>query len=118
MSEQTQLDEPSSEVIPAYRSVARSISERILNGELPVGSTLPSEAALAQALGINRSTVREAIRVLEEGGMLRRRPGGKRLFVSVPRHSEVASRMKAAMVLQEMSFLERVDQAIRRSAAS
>jgi|AmaraimetFIIA100_FD_contig_81_1957146_length_1182_multi_3_in_0_out_0_2 DNA-binding FadR family transcriptional regulator len=106
MSEQTQLDAPLSETIPAYRSVARSISERILNGELPVGSTLPSEAALAQALGINRSTVREAIRVLEESGMLRRRPGGKRLFVSAPRHSEVASRMKAAMVLQEMSFLE------------
>ena len=106
MSDQTQLDSPSSETIPAYRSVARSISERILNGELPVGSPLPSEAALAQALRINRSTVREAIRALEEGGMLRRRPGGKRLFVSAPRHSEVANRMKAAMVLQEMSFLE------------
>src|SRR5581483_1166881 len=106
MSEQTQLDVPSAETVPAYRSVARSISARILNGELPVGSTLPSETTLAQAFGINRSTVREAIRVLEESGMLRRRPGGKRLFVSAPRHSELASRMKAAMVLHEMSFLE------------
>jgi DNA-binding FadR family transcriptional regulator len=106
MSEQTELDAPLSEPMPVYRSVARSIGERILSGELPIGSTLPSETALAQALGINRSTVREAIRVLEEGGMLRRRPGGKRLFVSAPRHSEVAIRMKAAMVLQEMSFLE------------
>ena len=51
--------------------------------------------------------MREAIRVLEEKGMLRRRPGGKRLFVSAPRDAEVAvRRMKAAMVLQEMSFLE------------
>ncbi len=106
MSEQIQLDVQSNEAIPAYRSVARSISERILNGALPVGSALPSESALAQTLGVNRSTVREAIRVLEESGMLRRRPGGKRLFVSAPRHAEVASRMKAAMVLQEMSFLE------------
>ena len=38
--------------------------------------------------------------------MLRRRPGGKRLFVSAPSDTEVATRVKAAMVLQEMSFLE------------
>lgn len=106
MSEQVQLDVPPPGTIPAYRSVARTISERILNGTLPIGSAFPSETALAQTLGINRSTVREAIRVLEENGMLRRRPGGKRLFVSAPRHSDVATRMKAAMVLQEMSFLE------------
>jgi GntR family transcriptional repressor for pyruvate dehydrogenase complex len=100
------LEEQSTETIPAYRSVARAISGRILNGTLPVGSALPSESALAQSLGINRSTVREAIRALEESGMLARRPGGKRLFVTAPRYSKVASRMKAAMVLQEMSFLE------------
>ncbi len=33
-------------------------------------------------------------------------PGGKRLFVSAPSDTEVATRVKAAMVLQEMSFLE------------
>ena len=106
MTEQTPLEAQARQTVPAYRSVARSISEQILNGSLPIGSALPAESALAQTLGINRSTVREAIRVLEDSGMLRRRPGGKRLFVSAPRHAEVASRMKAAMVLQEMSFLE------------
>jgi GntR family transcriptional repressor for pyruvate dehydrogenase complex len=95
-----------SEVVPVYRSVANTIGERILSGEWPLGSSLPSETALAQTLGVNRSTMREAIRVLEENGMLRRRPGGKRLFVSAPSGTEVATRMKAAMVLQEMSFLE------------
>jgi GntR family transcriptional regulator, transcriptional repressor for pyruvate dehydrogenase complex len=94
------------ESIPAYRSVANTIGGRILSGEWPVGSGLPSETALAQTLGVNRSTMREAIRVLEENGMLRRRPGGKRLFVSAPREAELATRMKTAMVLQEMSFLE------------
>jgi GntR family transcriptional regulator, transcriptional repressor for pyruvate dehydrogenase complex len=94
------------QTIPAYRSVARAISERILKGTLPIGSALPSESALAQSLGINRSTMREAIRALEESGMLPRRPGGKRLLVTAPRFSEVASRMKVGMVLQEMSLLE------------
>jgi DNA-binding FadR family transcriptional regulator len=95
-----------SEAVPAYRSVANAIGERILSGEWPLGSNLPSATALARTLGVNRSTVRDAIRVLEENGMLRRRPGGKRLFVSAPSGTEVATRVKAAMVLQEMSFLE------------
>lgn len=106
MTEQVDLDFQASETVPVYRSVANTIGERILSGELPIGSGLPSETSLAQTLGVNRSTMREAIRVLEENGMLRRRPGGKRLFVSAPRDAEVATRMKAAMVLREMSFLE------------
>jgi DNA-binding FadR family transcriptional regulator len=92
--------------LPAYRGVARIIGDRILRGDWPVGHSLPSETALAENLGVNRSTMREAIRVLEDNGMLRRRPGGKRLHVSAPGDAEVAPRMKAAMVLQEMSFLD------------
>jgi GntR family transcriptional repressor for pyruvate dehydrogenase complex len=106
MTEQIDVGFRPSETVPVYRSVANTIGERILSGEWPIGSGLPSETALAQTLGVNRSTMREAIRVLEENGMLRRRPGGKRLFVSAPSDTEVATRMKAAMVLQEMSFLE------------
>jgi GntR family transcriptional repressor for pyruvate dehydrogenase complex len=106
MTEQAELDFQASEALPVYRSVANTIGERILSGEWPIGSGLPSETALAQTLGVNRSTIREAIRVLEENGMLRRRPGGKRLFVTAPSDTEVAARVKAAMVLQEMSFLE------------
>ena len=92
--------------VPAYRNVARAISDRILRGELTVGQSLPSETSLAESLGVNRSTMREAIRVLEENGMLRRRPGGKRLFVSAPEEQDVATRFKAAIVLQEISFRE------------
>lgn len=92
--------------VPAYRSVAQMIAERILRGEWPVGQSLPSETTLAETIGVNRSTMREAIRVLEENGMLRRRPGGKKLFVSAPADADVAARVKAAMVLQEINFLE------------
>ena len=106
MTEQAELDFQAREALPVYRSVANTIGERILGGEWPIGSGLPSETALAQTLGVNRSTIREAIRVLEENGMLRRRPGGKRLFVTAPSDTEVAVRVKAAMVLLEMSFLE------------
>lgn len=91
---------------PAYRSVARLIEAKILAGEWAMGAGLPSENALADSLGVNRSTLRESIRVLEETGLLRRRLGGKQLFVSAPREADIAARVTAALVLQEITFLE------------
>ncbi|GGC86737.1 FadR/GntR family transcriptional regulator [Chelatococcus reniformis] len=90
----------------AYRTVASFIEDRILRGDWAVGARLPSETALAEQLGVNRSTMREAIRVLEQNGLVRRHEGGKRLFVSAPRDADIASRVAAAMVLREMSFFE------------
>ena len=45
--------------------VAETIRNRILNGELKEGDSLPPEAQLLEAFGISRPTLREAFRVLE-----------------------------------------------------
>jgi DNA-binding FadR family transcriptional regulator len=45
--------------------VARDLLERVVSGELPVGSILPREAELATRYGVNRSVVREAVKLLE-----------------------------------------------------
>lgn len=52
------------------RLVAESIEEMILAGELPPGHKL-NEIALAQRFGISRGPLREAFRLLEEGGLIR-----------------------------------------------
>ena len=49
--------------------------ERILQGDWQVGQRLPTEPELAQALGISRNTVREAMRVLAFSGMVEIRQG-------------------------------------------
>jgi DNA-binding FadR family transcriptional regulator len=90
----------------AYQAVARSISQRVLSGDWPVGMALPGEFALADAFGVHRSTIREAIRVLEQDGLLVRPQGTKQLLVNAPTGSHVAARMTAAIVLQEITFLE------------
>jgi GntR family transcriptional repressor for pyruvate dehydrogenase complex len=46
----------------AYRKVAEALMERILNRSLNDGDRLPSETELARQFGVNRSTVREAVR--------------------------------------------------------
>lgn len=45
--------------------VADALLRRIVSGELEVGTILPKEAELAAAYGVNRSVVREAIKLLE-----------------------------------------------------
>lgn len=94
---------------PAYKLAARTMRDRILNGDIKVGDVLPSELALADLLQVNRSTVREAIRLLEENGIVSRKPGGKKLFVSIPKRAELSSRMTAAMVLQKIKLDELYD---------
>jgi len=49
--------------------VQREIERRILTGELPVGGRL-SESALAAGMGVSRGPVREAMRGLEQAGLV------------------------------------------------
>lgn len=56
----------------AYERLADSLRERILTGALGEGQRLPPESALAAQAGVSRSTVREALRTLQEGGYVER----------------------------------------------
>ncbi|AFE58676.1 MULTISPECIES: GntR family transcriptional regulator [Rahnella] len=61
------------ESAPLYEVVKRHISESILIGELPPGTVLPSENALAADFGVSVGTVRKALSALTTEGMLMRR---------------------------------------------
>jgi DNA-binding FadR family transcriptional regulator len=50
---------------PAYQQLAERLRDEILAGSLAAGERLPGEADLCEAEGVSRSTVREAIRLLE-----------------------------------------------------
>lgn len=51
------------------------LQERIGAGIYPIGETLPSEVALASELGVSRVTLRQALKSLEEDGVLIKRHG-------------------------------------------
>ncbi|MFF0541552.1 FadR/GntR family transcriptional regulator [Nocardia thailandica] len=61
------------------RSVAGDVFEQIagevLSGELAAGSALPSERQLAEALGVSRPAVREALQRLSAAGLVSVRQG-------------------------------------------
>jgi len=91
---------------PAYGRVAAAIEQRILERRLRPGDQLPTEADLARQFGVNRSTVREALRRLESGGLVGRDAGAKRLRVTRPGHADTASRVSRALALDEVTFIE------------
>lgn len=57
---------------PLYAQVARGLAEAIAAGRHPVGSLLPSEAALCGHFGASRHTIREALRELVDAGLVSR----------------------------------------------
>jgi DNA-binding FadR family transcriptional regulator len=51
--------------------VAEQLRRRIVRGEFTEGEPLPTETSLLESLGVSRPTLREALRVLENEGLVR-----------------------------------------------
>ncbi|WP_161596431.1 FadR/GntR family transcriptional regulator [Paracoccus aeridis] len=87
----------------SYQQVASILEAEIVGGRLKIGELLPIEAELAEALGVNRSTLREGLRALEGNGLVRR-VAAKRLQVTAPDPERVALTNARALGLRGASF--------------
>jgi GntR family transcriptional regulator, transcriptional repressor for pyruvate dehydrogenase complex len=96
---------------PAYKLVADAIEREIVAGRIRPGDPLGTEAELVKQFGVNRSTVREGIRLLEQSGLVRR-DSSRRLWVGLPHYDQLATRMSRALVLQQVTFRELYESAI------
>ncbi|WP_392670716.1 FadR/GntR family transcriptional regulator [Streptomyces sp. LN785] len=72
---------------PLVEQAVDHLREQITGGHWPVGTKIPGETTLAKALGVGRSTVREAVRTLATLGLLRSRQGSG-VFVIADRAAE------------------------------
>jgi DNA-binding FadR family transcriptional regulator len=59
----------------AYEQVADQIRDQIVSGSLVPGTRLPRELELAETMGVSRSTIREALRVLTSENLIRTAKG-------------------------------------------
>ena len=83
--------------IPLYYQVAKVLQARIFTGVYPPGSQIATEEELAKTFAVSRITVRKAIGVLHEQGLIERRR---------PRGTFVAQHVRASAVAQLHGFLE------------
>jgi GntR family transcriptional regulator len=64
------IDVPTPHARPRFRLLADELRRRIEAGALPAGGLLPSEAALMDEFDVSRGTVREAVRLLRDEGLV------------------------------------------------
>ena len=85
--------------VSTAQQVADGLTEMILDGKMAPGEPL-KESAIAATLGISRNTVREAVRILEQGGLVRRQEMHRGATVVEPSDEELADLHRARMLLE------------------
>jgi DNA-binding GntR family transcriptional regulator len=71
---------------PLYLQVTHALKEEIVSGMCPVGALLPTEDELCKRFSVSRYTVREALRLLREDGLVSSRQGAGTVVIP-PRSS-------------------------------
>ena len=69
--------------VALWKQIAECLEGEIAAGQYPPGARLPVEADLAARFGVNRHTVRRALSVLTEGGLIEA-TAGRGTFVKEP----------------------------------
>jgi len=102
-----------------YEQVVEEIKQLISSGELKPGDPLPSERQLMQEIGVSRSSLREAFRILELLGLIESIPGKGR-FVRKPRTENKEAGtvpLEDEAILELMEARRILDPAISKAAA-
>src|SRR5579884_3054238 len=64
-----------------FEQITEQIEQQILRGELQSGDRLPTERELAVQFHVSRTAVREAMKLLEQKGLVDMRPGRGTLVI-------------------------------------
>jgi GntR family transcriptional regulator, transcriptional repressor for pyruvate dehydrogenase complex len=92
----TPIDRPNT-----YELLAQRLLDLIASGEIEGGAALPSERELVERYGVGRSSVREALRVLESKGLIHQK--GKGRFVAAEPQNPLNTSLQVLLELQEVS---------------
>lgn len=112
------------EVVPITRTavsdaVFGQLADEILSGRLAPEDALPGERELAESFGVNRHAIREALKRLQQAGLIRIAQGGKTRVLDWRQHAglDVLSMLAAAGTVPAASVMADIA-AMRRSIAA
>ncbi|HWD06038.1 MAG TPA: FCD domain-containing protein [Amycolatopsis sp.] len=93
----------------AFESVVAQIEAAIYDGRFKTGDYLPSERALVEQFSVGRSTVREALRILENMGLIKTSPGShKGPRVSASMTQGLSRMLNGAVKVEQISLVDLV----------
>ncbi|XBQ16659.1 MAG: GntR family transcriptional regulator [Oceanicaulis sp.] len=78
---------------PRYMALAETLRSQIATGDPDIGQLLPTEHALCEAHNVSRHTVREALRLLAEAGLIARRRGAGTVVIARETTQRFAQRL-------------------------
>ncbi|MFI9843868.1 FadR/GntR family transcriptional regulator [Nonomuraea sp. NPDC051941] len=102
---------------PLVEQATQHLREQITQGEWPVGTRLPGENALAKALGVGRSTVREALRALAGAGLVQARQGSGVFVIATDIAEDWPARLRRAAITDVYEVRMMVETQAARMAA-
>jgi DNA-binding FadR family transcriptional regulator len=93
------------EVRSGFRAIADELAGTIYQGELKPGDRLPTEQELSERFGVSRVVIREALRYLEQQGLVfvKRGYGGGN-FVAMPNSRPVQETLMAMLRTGQLSM--------------
>lgn len=90
-----------------YEAIVGQIKEAVYRQELRPGDRLPSEKEMMRVFGVSNMAVREAMRTLEQQGLIRIRKGsGGGCFIAELNHDALTSFFSLAMVQGKVSLAD------------
>ena len=115
--------EPRRNFRPVRRSqlvdeVIEQLRLRVGSGDLKVGDKIPPESVLVAELGVGRTTLREAVRVLEHAGLFEVRQGSGTYLRSISNSETFAPRLRHARVLEVLDIRRALEIEMTRMAAA
>lgn len=84
-----------------YEQIAEQLLGQIASGQLRPGNPLPPERELTEAFGVGRSSIREALRMLESRGVIASASGGA--FVVAEAANPLESSLRLLFTLDEQT---------------
>lgn len=84
--------------------VVERLNARISSGELKSGERLPTERALAESMGVSRTVIREAIRIMVDNNVLELQDGCS--YVRQLSFDEIVSNISKTVNPDEISMIE------------
>jgi DNA-binding GntR family transcriptional regulator len=100
--------------LPAYQQIADDLRRKIAEGEIPVGSAIPSTAELTRTYRVSTTVIRAAVAQLRADGLLVGQPG-KGVYV---RSTPEAAAERAATIEDLSQQVEQLRAEVRKAESA